>query len=103
MSNQRTVIILTTIAIIMVALVATTFAQGEPLFELRRQVVASAGEPVADSQATWQLRGSLGEPIVSPIMTTTAYGLHSGYWALTLTQPPNKIYLPVMRKPHRDD
>lgn len=82
----------------MASLVAMTFAQDEAAFEMRRQLVASAGQPVTDSQASLRLHGSLGQPLAGSVITTTAYHLNSGYWAVAMVQPPQHIYLPILRK-----
>lgn len=64
---------------------------------VQRSVIASAGEPVTDSQGSYRLQGSLGEAIVSPVVTQTGYGLGSGFWAGGGVLPDiRKIYLPVL-------
>ncbi len=88
-------LLLITVFLLTLALTAT-HAQNESPFILQRSLFSAAGLVTTDDAPTLQLRGSLGEAIVSPVVTTTAYGLGSGFWAVGVVTTPPKTYLPVM-------
>jgi len=64
--------------------------------DLQRHIISSGGNILAEGES-YRLAGSVGEPIVNPVITTTNYHLRSGYWP-GLFQQVDIIYLPVIKR-----